>query len=613
MENIFVEFLPPWVETGIQPAFYDKESGTVLQQTARMYARVNMLVRMFNKLSKNTKTVVEDYIDKFNELHDYVHDYFDNLDVQEEIDHKLDEMLENGQLADIVAGYIQLRGVLAYDTVADLKSATNIVDGSFAETYGYHSAGDGGSMKYKIREIINTDVVDEMKIIALADENLVAEAIIPEVVNPEMFGAYGDGVHDDYNALDCVFNLDSTLVCPSNKTYLSNSGITMTKRKSVNFGLSTIKFTNNGVGLTINTISESTYSHKRFSPVIENLVLDGYNNTKVMYIINAYKGVIRNIYVNNFRNIGIEKADEYGTLLDDVWCWASNQNTTSIGLLVSSNDGEFGNIYGMNCHTGVKITGSANHFKRVHFWLFNDIQGDGLADGDALYHESSMIDIANNDRTFFDYVYVDSYQYGFKYSGYGYVTLNSGFVLCPDLTSMTANFTSYPFYFIYADGENLKYLWRFSVNNLVFQQNNIVGLTLKMIPDGYEKKPIRVTNSFIYSAYNNIPTDYIDQFTLSKCTNTDLHATFIDNNSLRVHGVLQKSDEAGGWSIGMPDYCSPISANEIVPCINSNSRWGTGTSDTSFLTVGNYTIGEASTTVNNNYYYIDTTIKVNYQ
>lgn len=98
MENIFVEFLPPWIETSRQPAFYDKESGTCLQQTARMYDRVNMLVRMFNRLSRETKSVVEEYIDKFNELHDYVMDYFDNLDVQEEINNKLDQMAEDGTL-----------------------------------------------------------------------------------------------------------------------------------------------------------------------------------------------------------------------------------------------------------------------------------------------------------------------------------------------------------------------------------------------------------------------------------------------------------------------------------------------------------------------------------
>lgn len=102
MENIFVEFLPPWVETGMQPAFYDKESGTVLQQTARMYSRVNMLIRMFNKLSKETKETVEDYIGKFNELAQYVNNYFDNLDVQEEINNKLDAMEQSGQLAEII-------------------------------------------------------------------------------------------------------------------------------------------------------------------------------------------------------------------------------------------------------------------------------------------------------------------------------------------------------------------------------------------------------------------------------------------------------------------------------------------------------------------------------
>lgn len=106
MENIFVEFLPPWVETGLQPAFYDKESGTALQQTARMYSRVNMLIRMFNRLSNNTKTVVEDYIDQFNELHDYVHDYFDNLDVQEQINNKLDAMAEDGSLTALISAYV---------------------------------------------------------------------------------------------------------------------------------------------------------------------------------------------------------------------------------------------------------------------------------------------------------------------------------------------------------------------------------------------------------------------------------------------------------------------------------------------------------------------------
>lgn len=97
----FINFLPPWVETNIQPAFYDKESGSVIQQTARMYAKVNQLVRIANEQYET----IQDYINRFIELKDYVEDYFTNLDVQEEIDKKLDEMAEDGTLGNIIASF----------------------------------------------------------------------------------------------------------------------------------------------------------------------------------------------------------------------------------------------------------------------------------------------------------------------------------------------------------------------------------------------------------------------------------------------------------------------------------------------------------------------------
>ena len=178
MQNIFIEFLPPWVETGLQPAFYDKESGTVLQQTARMYAKVNELIANVNKFEKDTKDTVDEYIDKFVELHDYVHDYFDNLDVQEEINNKLDQMAEDGQLTDIIAQYLGLAGMITFNTVADMKLAENLVNGSKCRTLGYRSVNDGGTALYKIRTITNVDIVNEMTIIALHDVNLVAELVV---------------------------------------------------------------------------------------------------------------------------------------------------------------------------------------------------------------------------------------------------------------------------------------------------------------------------------------------------------------------------------------------------------------------------------------------------
>ena len=204
MENIFVEFLPPWVETGMQPAFYDKESGTCLQQTARMYDRVNMLVRMFNKLSRETKTVVEDYIEQFVELKDYVDNYFANLDVQEEINNKLDDMVEQGTLQEIVADYLNSKAVFGFDSVSDMKSATNFVDGSYAETLGYFSKNDGGNAVYKIRKMTNDDVIDEKFIIEITGDpanELVAELIHDNEINVLQMGVTVDNFSSIVNML----------------------------------------------------------------------------------------------------------------------------------------------------------------------------------------------------------------------------------------------------------------------------------------------------------------------------------------------------------------------------------------------------------------------------
>ena len=127
-------------------------------------------------LLKTQEEVINNNADLLAELELYVQNYFKNLDVQTEINNKLDEMAENGTLEELIAQYVNLSSVLAYNTVADMKNATNLVNGSFVKTYGLNSLNDGGGAFYKIRNVTTSDIVDNIKIIPIND-TLIAELI----------------------------------------------------------------------------------------------------------------------------------------------------------------------------------------------------------------------------------------------------------------------------------------------------------------------------------------------------------------------------------------------------------------------------------------------------
>ncbi len=193
------------------------------------YELLCKVVDYLNKTVDNVNLLESD----FKELYDYVHDYFDNLDVQEEINNKLDDMAESGELADIIAQYLGLAGVLAFNTLNDLKNATNIVDGSICKTLGFHEYNDKGGAYYKIRNITTDDTIDEMTIIKIENSDILIAELIPEnEMTVKQFGAYGDGIHDDiiaiqraitYNTFGTVYFGNGTyLISEPIKTYTEN-------------------------------------------------------------------------------------------------------------------------------------------------------------------------------------------------------------------------------------------------------------------------------------------------------------------------------------------------------------------------------------------------------
>lgn len=125
------------------------------------------------------------------ELTEYVRDYFKNLDVSKEVDNKLDEMANSGELAEIIADYLYFKSVLIFKTVQDMIDSTVIKDGSCAYCEGFYNVGDGGGSFYSIS---NSGVADGISVIACKNGLLASNTNISN--NILCYGAKSDGSND---------------------------------------------------------------------------------------------------------------------------------------------------------------------------------------------------------------------------------------------------------------------------------------------------------------------------------------------------------------------------------------------------------------------------------
>lgn len=121
---------------------------------------------------------VEELQGKYLELKAYVDNYFRNLDVQEEINNKLDEMASSGELAHLISLYLETNAIFAFDVIEDLHNSDNLSEGMFTKTYGKDTYNDGKGQFYKIRQLTSSDVIDEYNIVSLVNyPTLIGEKI----------------------------------------------------------------------------------------------------------------------------------------------------------------------------------------------------------------------------------------------------------------------------------------------------------------------------------------------------------------------------------------------------------------------------------------------------
>lgn len=142
-------------------------------------------------LNNNADAIIE-VQELVTRLENYMNNYFTNLDVQKEINNKLDVMASDGTLDKIINQNIfnelnekitttqnQIKNdtILSFDNVSELKNATNLDSGSVVKTLGYENIQDELGAFYKIREKQESDVIDNDNIIEISNTTLVAEKI----------------------------------------------------------------------------------------------------------------------------------------------------------------------------------------------------------------------------------------------------------------------------------------------------------------------------------------------------------------------------------------------------------------------------------------------------
>lgn len=276
----------------------DFDALTEWQLFCKLGKEINKIINSTNTLGTQVET-----------LTDYVSNYFDNLDVQEEINNKLNDMAESGELEEIIAQYLKISGLVTFNNLTEVKNADNIIEGSRIQTFGFYSFGDKGGAKYLVRKITNQDIVDEKTLIALKDNTLVAELVIEDIMSPKQFGAKGDGITDDTISINTCINKCNKILFDTaeyliNAVYTENNSIAtsinLKSNRNIDFNNSIIKMKS-----TTQDLYYIIRCYQENDIILKNGIIEGYDEVPPASGTGSGMGIAvmdcTNVLIDNFK------------------------------------------------------------------------------------------------------------------------------------------------------------------------------------------------------------------------------------------------------------------------------------------------------------------------
>lgn len=194
-----------WCQT-VLPSVYD-DSLSYYELLNKVVAKLNETINAMNELGEDVNALLNSY----NELQKYVNDYFDNLDVQEEINSKIDSMVLSGEFSTIVnplitaymhtnAGINTVRTAV-HDMLPD-EVESQIPAVAHTEIVNYMNSNDGTA---KIRTAVHDYMPDEV------------ERQIPAVVAEQLPPVVSADVEEYMNSASGISQINTSV-----NTYLPN-------------------------------------------------------------------------------------------------------------------------------------------------------------------------------------------------------------------------------------------------------------------------------------------------------------------------------------------------------------------------------------------------------
>lgn len=282
-----------------------------------------------------------------------------------------------------------------FDTVANMKNA-NLKVGDYVCTLGYYEANDGGAGDY---QIVSGNYTDDGGSHHKLKNNLFAKLIINNEITPQLFGVYGDGIHDD------ITNLQKAVdYCETNKVKLISQGNKIYKISTtlnvdtllVNLSNATITSDNN---INLITINSTNYYGQ-----LEQIKFDCTNANSGIYIQNGRKKTFKDLIFENINHYGFYYNGGYEILLKDSH-FKANGTSGTIGIYANSSDSKFDDIIMIDCHTAI-VNKGLNYYNFIHAWILTK----------AIVQDSIFVDLKNN-RSYYNQCYSDTYGITFNCDG----------------------------------------------------------------------------------------------------------------------------------------------------------------------------------------------------